>query len=45
LLNKRLGLLGIQERAALLGGEIQIHSEPGAGTRLQIFLPLATFTA
>lgn len=40
LLSKRLGLLGIQERAALLGGEIRIKSQPGTGTRLQVSLPL-----
>lgn len=42
LLNKRLGLLGIQERAALLGGEIQVQSTPGAGTRLQVLAPLVS---
>jgi PAS domain S-box-containing protein len=33
------GLLGMQERAALLGGELVIESEPGCGTRLQVTLP------
>lgn len=40
LLSKRLGLLGIQERAALLGGEIQVESHPGAGTRMRVSLPV-----
>jgi len=35
-----LGLLGAAERAAAAGGELQVHSEPGAGVRLQLRLPL-----
>ncbi|MBE3575733.1 MAG: sensor histidine kinase [Firmicutes bacterium] len=35
-----LGLLGIQERAALLGGKATIDSAPGRGTRLNVLLPL-----
>lgn len=34
------GLLGIQERATLLGGECQITSQPGRGTRLVVTIPL-----
>jgi signal transduction histidine kinase len=34
------GLLGMQERAALLGGKLVIESEPGKGTRLYVPLPL-----
>ncbi len=34
------GLLGMQERAALLGGQFVIESEPGRGTRLCVTLPL-----
>jgi PAS domain S-box-containing protein len=30
------GLLGMRERAALLGGEIKIDSAPGKGTRLEL---------
>jgi len=37
---QRLGLLGIRERAELLGGEIQIESAPDNGTRLQVSIPL-----
>jgi two-component system sensor histidine kinase UhpB len=37
---KRLGLLGIRERAALVGGEVFIDSAPGRGTRLQVNVPL-----
>ncbi|NTU79661.1 MAG: PAS domain-containing protein [Chloroflexales bacterium] len=35
------GLAGMGERVALLGGEMVIESEPGAGTRLFASLPLA----
>ena len=41
-LTKGLGLLGIQERAARLGGSCDIHSTPGAGTILSVEL---AFTA
>jgi two-component system, NarL family, sensor histidine kinase UhpB len=37
---QRLGLLGIRERAELLGGESQIESAPEKGTRLQVSIPL-----
>ena len=39
------GLLGMRERAALLGGEIRISSEPGAGFALTAILPLASLEA
>jgi PAS domain S-box-containing protein len=34
------GLLGIQERVELLGGEMKIESAPGQGTRLWVRLPI-----
>jgi signal transduction histidine kinase len=34
------GLLGIQERTALIGGEYQMESQPGQGTTIQIRVPL-----
>lgn len=37
---KRLGLVGMRERAALIGGEIAIASEPGAGTEISVEVPL-----
>jgi len=37
---QRLGLLGIRERAELLGGEIQIESALEKGTRLRVSIPL-----
>jgi two-component system sensor histidine kinase UhpB len=36
-----LGLLGMEERAALAGGQIEITSRPGHGTRVVARLPLA----
>ncbi|MDP3879283.1 MAG: GAF domain-containing protein [Dehalococcoidales bacterium] len=37
-----LGLLGIQERAALLGGTFSIKSEVGQGTRIVVEIPIAS---
>ncbi|MBI3172267.1 MAG: sensor histidine kinase [Chloroflexi bacterium] len=34
------GLLGIQERAALVGGACVIRSEPGMGTLVEVMVPL-----
>jgi signal transduction histidine kinase len=34
------GLVGIRERALLLGGECHIDTAPGSGTRLQVTVPL-----
>lgn len=36
-----LGLLGATERAAALGGTLQLHSRPGQGLLLQLHLPQA----
>ncbi len=33
------GLLGMQERAALLGGECRVESRPGAGTQVRVSIP------
>jgi signal transduction histidine kinase len=38
---KGLGLLGIQERVARLGGSCQVHSQRGSGTILSVELPFA----
>lgn len=35
-----LGLLGASERAAALGGRIEMRSRPGSGTRVRMQLPL-----
>lgn len=37
---KQLGLLGIQERVSLVGGEVKVESIPGSGTCLQLHIPL-----
>jgi signal transduction histidine kinase len=36
-----LGLLGMRERLALLGGTLTVESEPGRGTRVVASMPLA----
>ncbi|MCK7481269.1 MAG: ATP-binding protein [Candidatus Moduliflexus flocculans] len=36
---KSLGLLGIQERARLLGGDVHISGRPGAGTTIVVRIP------
>jgi len=33
------GLLGMEERASLLGGEFELHSKPGDGTRIAVRVP------
>jgi len=38
--SSRLGLIGVRERLALVGGAMEIESEPGAGTTLLIHVPL-----
>jgi len=34
------GLVGLKDRAEVLGGHLQVHSPPGQGTTLEIDLPL-----
>ncbi|MFI5179629.1 MAG: ATP-binding protein, partial [Vicinamibacterales bacterium] len=36
-----LGLVGVRERVAGLGGRLQVESRPGSGTRLIVELPLS----
>jgi two-component system NarL family sensor kinase len=36
----RFGLLGMRERARLLGGTLQVESSPGAGTRITAEVPI-----
>jgi signal transduction histidine kinase len=35
----KLGLIGMRERAQLVGGTLQLHSRPGAGTRIELEVP------
>ena len=37
----RFGLIGMRERARLLGGSLQAESSPGAGTRITAEIPLS----
>lgn len=39
--NKGFGLLGMRERVIAVGGELQIWSQAGQGTRLEVEIPLA----
>jgi PAS domain S-box-containing protein len=39
-LSKSLGLLGMRERAAILGGQLNISSAPGKGTTVTAWIPL-----
>ena len=36
----RLGLVGMRERVALVGGELEVESEPGAGTTVYVRIPI-----
>ncbi len=38
--SKSLGLLGMRERAAILGGQVNISSAPGKGTSVAAWIPL-----
>jgi two-component system, NarL family, sensor histidine kinase UhpB len=39
-LGRGLGLTGMKERAVLLNGELEIHTAPGQGTRVEVRIPL-----
>ena len=39
-LSKSLGMLGMRERAAILGGQVNISSAPGKGTTVTAWIPL-----
>src|SRR5215210_8316599 len=36
----RHGIVGMRERAEVLGGSLEVHSSPGAGTRIEATVPL-----
>jgi signal transduction histidine kinase len=42
---KSIGLLGMRERATLIGGELSLHGAPGKGTTVMLRAPLARATA
>jgi len=35
-----LGLVGMRERAGLVGGRVEVESEPGGGTRVELEIPV-----
>jgi signal transduction histidine kinase len=37
---KHFGLLGLEERTALLHGDVSVHSRPNQGTRVEVRIPL-----
>jgi two-component system NarL family sensor kinase len=39
------GLIGLNERVRLLNGKLQLQSNPGAGTRIQVVIPLERKTS
>jgi signal transduction histidine kinase len=39
-IEKGMGILGMEERVRHLGGQFQLDSQPGGGTRISILLPL-----
>jgi PAS domain S-box-containing protein len=39
---KTLGLLGMKERTAMMGGSYEIQSKPGKGTEISVDIPLST---
>jgi signal transduction histidine kinase len=41
---RNLGLIGMEERVLLLGGQFQINSTPGQGTELYACIPLESVT-
>jgi two-component system sensor histidine kinase UhpB len=39
--DRGLGLAGMVERAALVNGTIEIHSQPGGGTTIEVIIPVS----
>ena len=42
--SRGLGVAGMRERAALVGGSMEIHSQPGNGTRVVLHVPIGIAT-
>jgi len=40
-----MGLINLRSRVAVLGGQLHYHSEPGAGTRVEVILPVTLLPA
>jgi PAS domain S-box-containing protein len=40
--NKRLGLLGMRERAEMVGGQFSVESAPGQGTTIRVEVPFGS---
>jgi signal transduction histidine kinase len=40
--NGSLGLVGMRERIALIGGTLSVESAPGEGTTISAFAPVGT---
>ena len=38
---KGIGLVGMEERARLLGAEFEVESKPGVGTRIRVRVPIS----
>lgn len=39
---RHLGLISMHERAAIVGGQLDVFSAPGGGTAVQVFIPTAS---
>jgi two-component system sensor histidine kinase UhpB len=44
LAGESFGLLGMQERATLAGGQLQISSAPGQGTEVRAWFPIEEYS-
>ena len=38
----RMGLAGMKERAAILMGRLEVRTQPGAGTLVELLIPVST---
>ena len=39
-MDRGLGFISMQERLLILGGEIEVHSKPQQGTRIEVRIPV-----
>jgi signal transduction histidine kinase len=40
--DQRLGILGMEERVALVGGQLTLESTPGLGTSVYVRIPISS---